>query len=143
MRPGPLDKALIADADPARSPQLAARAAILTSPRFRESLASGLEQLLRPTPGQATSLRVHPRRSAVSANASELSELAELLRGPSLLYARGVALATQLVSDGTGPLYAGDGNALKHQLQQARSALAGSKPAGNYRRQLARGRGVG
>ncbi len=83
MRPGHLDKALIADADPARSLQLAARAAILTSPRFRKSLAAGLEQLLRSTHRRANGPRVLPRRNAVSANASELRELVDLLRGPS------------------------------------------------------------
>ena len=45
-RSGALDRALIAGADPASSPQLAARTTILTSPGFRGLIADGLERLL-------------------------------------------------------------------------------------------------
>jgi hypothetical protein len=126
MRAGELNRALSGGADPAASCQLAARAMKLTSPSFRVSLADGLERLLATAQGPQRHRRVQPRRSAVLANASELHELASLLSGSAPLYARGIAIADELVSDGTGPAYVGGADALARRLAEARWALSGT-----------------
>jgi hypothetical protein len=52
--------------------------------------------------------------------------LAELLRGPVPLYARGIAMIVRLLTDGTGPLYASaDASALARELRQAHAAING------------------
>jgi hypothetical protein len=120
-----LDRALIAGADPAGSPQLATRAARLTSPPSRASLADGLERLLQAAQEPAGRWRVLPRRAAVLDNAEELRALASVLRGNRPLYARGIAMLDQLLSDGSGPAYVGDRDALACRLRDVRAALAG------------------
>ena len=72
LRAHRLDQALMAGADPAASRQLAARAATLTSRRFRSLLASGLDQLVRSARAPAGRSRVRPHRSSTLANAEEL-----------------------------------------------------------------------
>lgn len=124
-RSGSLDRALIAGADPADAPQLAARAAMLTSRLSRTSIAEGLERLLAAAQGPASQRRMRPLRAPVLASAGELRELAALLRGSSPLYARGIALLGQLLSDGTGPAYFGEGDVLARRLQEAREAMRG------------------
>jgi hypothetical protein len=125
LHPGSLDAALIAGSDPATSRQLAARAATLTGLRYRAAIAGGLERLLDAadgTPRRASALR---RGGHVVANASALSELAAVLRGPAPLYARGIAMVNRLLIDGTGPAYVGDGAALARRLIEARAAIDG------------------
>jgi hypothetical protein len=128
-RAGSLDRALIAGADPAGSRQLAARAAALTSPRVRALTADGLERLLQAAQGPPSRRRVLPRRDPVLASASELRELATRLREPAPLYARGVAIAGELLTDGSGPVYLGDRQSLALKLHEARAALAGQDMA--------------
>ena len=117
-----LDRALIAGSSPAASDQLAARAAVLTSRRFRTSLADGLERMLQAAAQEPGRLRLRPCRH-VLVNASTLLGLAELLRSAAPLYASGVALVHRLLTDGTGPAYAGDGAELAHLLAEARAAM--------------------
>src|SRR5271155_3049800 len=107
-----LDRALIAGADPSGSPQLAARAAQLTSRRTRVLIAGGLERLLRAAQGPQKRWWAASRRGQLLANASRLHELATLLVSGSPLYARGIAMLNQLLTDGTGPAYLGDGESL-------------------------------
>jgi hypothetical protein len=64
----------------------------------------------------------------VGANAGELRALASMLRESRPLYAAGIAAATELVSDGTGPMYRADPAALAHALELARAAMGGSEP---------------
>src|SRR2546430_3338435 len=59
-----LDRALMGGGDPAASRQLAARAATLTSRRFRSLLASGLDQLLLSARAPTGRMRVRPHRSS-------------------------------------------------------------------------------
>ncbi|HWX96978.1 MAG TPA: hypothetical protein VNZ01_09000 [Solirubrobacteraceae bacterium] len=125
VRSGQLDRALIAGSNPARSPQLAARAAALTSRRSRASLADGLERLLRAAEARPTIRRVQPRRRELLANAVAVRELVDVLRGAYPLYAAGVALVNRLLTDGTGPAYAGGGEPLGRALWEARDALRG------------------
>jgi hypothetical protein len=138
LRSGALDRALIDGADPVSSPQLAARAASLTSTRFRELIADGLERLLLVAEGPTRRWWAASRRGAVVANARELRELAALLRGGSLLYARGMAILGELLSDGAGPAYLGEADGLADELSRARIALGGGATAGP-RTQAARG----
>jgi hypothetical protein len=132
-RSGSLDRALIAGFDPAGSRLLAARALMLSSSRSRVSLAAGLERLLQAAQGPPSLRRVRPRPETVLANAFELRAVAAALRGTSPLYARGVALVDELLSDGTGAAYRGDGDALAHRLREARAAMQGRDATGTRR----------
>lgn len=125
MRSQSLDRALIAGADPSSSALLAARAAQLTSARTRALIAEGLERLLRAAQGPQRRWRAVSRRGQLLANASRLHELAALLAGGAPLYARGIAMLNQLLTDGTGPAYLGEGEHLACWLDEARAALAG------------------
>lgn len=123
MRSQSLDRALIAGADPSSSAQLAARAAQLTSARTRALIAEGLERLLRVAQGPRRRWCAVSRRGELLANASRLHELAGLLVSDAPLYARGIAMLNQLLTDGTGPAYLGEGERLARQLDEARAAL--------------------
>lgn len=126
LRSRTLDRALIAGADPAATPQLAARAAKLTAKSTRAGTADGLERLARTPSEPHTRPRVLPFRNAIQANASDLYALAALLRGPRPVYAQGVAMLRRLVTDGTGPAYTDrDGGTLAHRLDDARVAIGG------------------
>jgi hypothetical protein len=121
-----LDRALIAGADPAESPKLAARAGRLTSRGHRMLMACGIERLLEraqepPHPRRA----VAPQRATVAGHADQLWALAALLRGRTPLYARGIAMVTELLTDGTGPAYSGEPEALAQLLRETQHALAG------------------
>lgn len=120
-----LDRRLMDGADPSSSGQLAARAATLTNRATRTRIAEGLERLLSLTT-EAPPRRwyVPPAARAVRANEAELSELVGLLRGSRPLYARGVAMLSDLLVDGTGPAYTdGRGGTLAVRLCGAREAL--------------------
>jgi hypothetical protein len=124
---GPLDRALIAGADPCSKPALAARAAALTSEGARFALAGGLDTVLAAAQEPPRRMRLRPRHAAILANAALLRELATLLRGSAPVYAPGVALLRRLLCDGTGPLYAGrDGTALQSELRRARDVMRGA-----------------
>ncbi|HSZ05059.1 MAG TPA: hypothetical protein VK778_07650 [Solirubrobacteraceae bacterium] len=125
VRVGSLNRSLIAHGDPAESRQLAARAQQLTSPRSRAALASDLDRLLWSAQAPAGRWRVPLHREAVCANASALGELAGLLASPTPLYAPGVAALEELLSDGLGPVYRGDGEALACRLGACRAAMTG------------------
>jgi hypothetical protein len=126
MRSRALDRALIAGADPAVSPQLAAHASRLTRRSMRAGIAVGLERLARTVGEKPAAGRVLPFRGAVRANTSELYGLAALLRGPAPVYARGVAMLRMVLTDGTGPAYTDrTGDALARDLRNARVAIGG------------------
>lgn len=126
VRSRSLDSELVAGADPAANPQLAARAQRLTARATRLRIAGALERLARTSSESRTSVRVLPSRAAVCANAVELDALAALLRGPVPVYARGIAMLRLLVTDGTGPAYSDrQGGALADALCRARAAIGG------------------
>jgi hypothetical protein len=125
LRSRPLDRALIDGADPAASPQLAARAAQLTAPPARRAVADALERLTS-APDSGRRWAAMPHRRAVAANAPEMCELASLLRTPVPLYARGIAMLRSLVTDGAGPAYTDKvGQDLALALDDARAAILG------------------
>src|SRR2546430_1931839 len=78
---GRLDRALIAGADPATSPRLAARAAMLTARASRAELADGLEQIVASAQRPPSRGRALPLHASVLANAPLMRELAATLRG--------------------------------------------------------------
>ena len=124
---GRLDRELAAGASPEASAILAARAARLTSTEFRRDLAASLRRMLAaseqpiqpvqpvhavravPVPRSglpaARPLRVPLRTSRISQAGPRLAELAGRLLEPGPVPARGVAMVTLLLADGTGPLY--------------------------------------
>ncbi len=125
LRQRSLDHELIAGADPASSPRLAARAARLASTRERTLLAEGLERLLTASRGPQRRWSAVSRREPLLAIAAELSELAGLLRSSTPLYVRGMAIVHRLLTDGTGPAYLGSAVSLNRELRAARAAMGG------------------
>jgi hypothetical protein len=129
LRPGALDRALIAGADPARSRPLAARARLLTSSRNRAALAAALERLPGLAAARPSRFRLRPSEQAVAANEELLRELGVLLRADAPVYAGGVADVAQLISDGVGPLFRGDALTLERRLLRARASMLGAAPS--------------
>jgi hypothetical protein len=123
-RAGSLDRALIAGADPTGSRQLAARVARLTAPRTRALIAEGLDRLVQAARGPQRRWWAVGQRHPLLANAEDLHELAALLRGGTPLHARGIAILSEALSDGTGPAYHGDATAVARWLHDARAAMA-------------------
>jgi hypothetical protein len=109
-----LDRALADGASPETSAGLAARAARLTSTEFRRDLAASVQRVLVATGesalpvaplGAARPLRVPLRSTRVKQSAPLLAELASRLLEPGPVPVRGVAMVTELLGDGAGPLY--------------------------------------
>ncbi|HET7049502.1 MAG TPA: hypothetical protein VFI54_14660 [Solirubrobacteraceae bacterium] len=124
LRGHALDRALIEGADPAATEQLAARAARLTSTSMRREVARGLDRLARDGREAPKRWQVRPFKRAAAANAPELHALAARLREPGPLYARGIAMLSRLLTEGTGPAYADSrGDLLAQRLHDAREAM--------------------
>lgn len=120
-----LDRELAGGASPEASATLAARAIRLTSMEFRRDLAASLQRVLvaagesaivrSQTPSQpatgpvslaaARPPRVPLRLARISQSAPGLADLAGCLVQPGPVPVRGVAMVSQLVTDGAGPLY--------------------------------------
>jgi hypothetical protein len=117
-----LDRQLASGARPEGSAVLAARAMTLTSAGYRRALAASLRRVLAasgaPAPhsrplsltaarsaGAALRPYVPLRRDRIAGSAAELAGLAERLAARGPVAARGVALVSQLLADGAGPLY--------------------------------------
>jgi hypothetical protein len=90
---------------------------------MRASLSDSLRGLVRATQLPQRRWWALGPRASVQANASELLALATLVAGGTPLYARGLALLNELLSDGAGPAYRGDATALSRALSDARAAL--------------------
>jgi hypothetical protein len=101
----PLDRQLAAGQAPEASAVLAARARRLVTPATRRALARDIEHLLERA-GQHSGPRraVRTRLDAVAAGPG-LRQACSLLRTPFPAGARGVAMLSVLLTDGTGPLY--------------------------------------
>jgi hypothetical protein len=113
-----LDRALAGGIMPEASVRLAARAARLTSERYRCGLAASLWRIVATVrqSGQARSRAVPllfpPRplgamlvRSSIGCIADDLGELADSLAARGPVVVRGVAMVNLLIADGAGPLY--------------------------------------
>jgi hypothetical protein len=135
-----LDRQLADGVRPERSAVLAARAMALTSAGYRRALAASLRRMLaasvapgsRPlslSPARSAGAGIHPyvplRRDRIAGAAEELAGLAECLTARRPVPARGVALVSQLLADGGGPLYrAASGDDLGARLERAAQALS-------------------
>jgi hypothetical protein len=110
-----LDRQLAVGASPESSARLAARAIQLTSMKFRRDLASSVQRILAAAgdppavmPSRAAAApppRLPLSRAQVSLLAGPLARLAGDLAAPGPVPAQGVAIASQLLADGTSPLY--------------------------------------
>ena len=127
-RAGALDNELAGGASPLHSRELALRARQLVNAKSREVLASALESLCEHAERAASSTAIVPlpRREITESRASLLA-LALRLRDPRPVYARGAAMVSVLVRDGTGPaLTPGAGLALRRSVRAATEALDGT-----------------
>jgi hypothetical protein len=100
-----LDRELAAGADPNRGITLRARARLLIAQR--PALASTLQRYLTEAekPREKRWAPVPVRWEAVARAAPQLRKLARRLCDPEPVSPQGIARASLLVSDGTGPLY--------------------------------------
>jgi hypothetical protein len=121
-----LDRLLAAGADPSWDPELALRAAQVTTPRRRRALAESLVRVARDADRPARWSCAAPLdRSAVRHAAPELRALAADLRDEPTPQA--ISLAEQLLRDPNSPLYAGGGaDALRRSVRIAREAVGAS-----------------
>ena len=108
-----LDRELTAGASPESSPGLAARAVQLTSMKGRRNLAASVRRILAAAgdPAAVTVITARPSRLPLararirqSAGPLAVFWLAAWPR-PAQVPAQGVAMVSQLLADGTGPLY--------------------------------------
>ena len=134
-----LDRQLADGVRPEANAVLAARAMVLTSVRYRRGLAANLRRMLaasvspqtRPrlmaasrSAGAARQPYVPLRRDRIAGSASELAGLARSLAGQRTVPAQGVAMVSQLLADGAGPLYrAGTRDDLGAIIERASQAL--------------------
>ena len=123
-----LDDALADGASPLWTLELALRARQLVSRGSRQQLASSLERLVKEAQRSVSPRAVAvllPRREISEAETS-LFSIATRLRNERPMYARGTALLTQLVSDGSGPMYnAHTGGSLGRAVGAIAAALDG------------------
>jgi hypothetical protein len=112
----PLDRKLAAGCPPESAWLLAVRARDIVRLARRERLAGCWEHVLRVAgSGKESAVAIPLRGDDVCAAGPAIRELARLLRAPLPVSARGVAMASVLLTDGGGPLY----------WRQARVSLAG------------------
>jgi hypothetical protein len=107
-----LDRELAVGASPETSPRLAARAVQLTSVKTRRDLAASVRRILAAAgdPAAVTVMTARPARlplarAQIRQSAGPLAALADCLAAPGPVPARGVAILSQLLADGAGPLY--------------------------------------
>ena len=123
-----LDRDLARGIDPAAGPELAVRAEQLTSPRGRERIASGIDELVEIADGDPRR-HVGPsmlpfRHQRVRPNVDRFEELAGVLRAAGPHGVKGTAMASTLLDDGRGPLYASDpGGSLREALDATISEI--------------------
>jgi hypothetical protein len=135
-----LDRRLAEGVPPEASAILAARAMFLTSVRYRRALAASLRRILvaaaaaspdarpRLAAGPSAAFAREPflplRRDRIARSAPELAGLAGFLAEPGPVPAQGVALISELLADGGGPLYrVGSRDDLDAIIERASQAL--------------------
>jgi hypothetical protein len=130
-----LDMQLAEGVSPLEDAALALRARQLVSRRTRERFAAGLEGLVRHAerPPLPRSVAVPLPRTQILEARTGLLALATCVRADRPLYARGMALLSRLLTDGTGPAYRAqpDDRSLPDALRAvARALYGGSAGAG-------------
>jgi len=119
---GPLlDTSLAAGASPESGPLIALRARALVVPAQRRRLASDWERVVRAARERPASTKQVPlRRDWIVAAEADIRELQRSLRASAPVPARGVAMASNLLTDGTGPVYNRNSRAdLRAAVQEA------------------------
>ncbi len=102
----PLDRALAAGADPARSAALTRRTAVLSSRHARRRTAAGLRRVLsEPRRRPGLSAAVACDGEAVNIARPALEQLERAIRERDSMRPQGLALAHLLLSDPDSPLY--------------------------------------
>jgi hypothetical protein len=102
----PLDRRLAAGASPESGRLIGLRARSLVVPAQRQRVASDWDRLVRiASERPATAAHVPLRRDRIVGAEADIRELQRALRASAPVPARGVAIASTLLSDGTGPLY--------------------------------------
>ncbi len=102
-----LDSQLAAGRPPAASRLLAARAQEITSPAGRTELVRGWGHVLRRArqPAAPRTPRVPLCRDRIAAAEGDVRTMLAVLASPLPISARGAAMASVLLGDGTGPVY--------------------------------------
>jgi hypothetical protein len=107
VRAPSLDRQLLAGCPPGSSRALAIRARQIVSPAGRRGLAQGWEHVLDL--GRRPPVPRTPRgplcRGRIAAAERDVREMLAVLTGALPITARGAAMASVLLSDGTGPLH--------------------------------------
>ncbi len=126
-----LDRQLADGRSPESSPLLAARAQVLVAPVTRRALAQNWENLLAQArrPPATRNPRVLYNRESIIACESDIREMQNALLVPLPSPARGTAMASWLLRDGTGPIYnrrlSGDlGMTIKKAIAQLDAAVS-------------------
>lgn len=126
LRAFSLDRDLAAGASPDASVALALRAQMLVRPRYRRGLARSARRVLTAAAQSpfGSRLAVPVCRDRVRDSSEEFADLIGRLLAAGPVAARGVAQASVLVADASGPLYrrasAGD---LRARVRDAADAL--------------------
>jgi hypothetical protein len=104
-----LDRQLAQGVAPDTSPALLQRSRVLSSWRVRHTLADGLESVIveaATPPRRAMGAAVPVQREAVLDAQDDLLRLVAALRAEPAAPVRGIAMASQLLTDGAGPVFA-------------------------------------
>jgi hypothetical protein len=122
VRASRLDSDLADGASPDATVALALRAQILVRPRTRRDVALGAQRLLATA--MQTRAAVPLCRDRISESSEEFGNLIQRLLAGGPVAARGVALASVLLSDGGGPLYhRGNTDDVSARIREAVNAL--------------------
>jgi hypothetical protein len=107
LRSSSLDRQLASGVPPGWSRSLATRARFITSPERCRTLAEDWEHLLRACrrPAGVRTSRVPLCRDRILVAEAEIRDMLAALSEARLESAAGVAMASLLLGDGTGPLY--------------------------------------
>jgi hypothetical protein len=107
LRAPALDRQLAAGCSPGSGPALAIRARQISSPAARRELARRWEHVLdlAGRPPVPLTRRGPLCRGRIAAAERDVQEMLAVLAGPLPIAARGAAMASVLLSDGTGPLH--------------------------------------
>jgi len=127
---GSLDDQLAAGVPPESSRLLATRARDIVALPRRQALARDWEHLLHVASGSGKPGQLRRvRATRIAAAGPAISELAGRLDTPLPVGARGVAMATVLLTDATGPVYNRNSReTLKTALQAAIAELDPARP---------------
>jgi len=128
-----LDRELSAGASPESNALLAVRAVQLTSMTTRRALAASVRRILAAAgdPAAVPVMTARPARLPLARvpirqSAGPLAALAGCLAAPGPVRAQGVAMVSQLLADGAGPLYRqASADDLGDLIDQATRALTG------------------